>query len=358
MSSGERPCCRRAVAESGLRLRDRRAALGRGRRRAGTPAARPTARRPAAGKATKMSQDGLPALLGGGAHARRRALVGRQANKCRVYSAAQQTTRAPRAPNSAFKRCRNCPKSKPRAAAFSLSSSATASPPRKIYDRRLRWPVPRALEKNLTGRTIDAVDRRSKYLLFRVGARHAARPLRDDGKPAGFHAPSAAHDARSLRHRSRLGSHAPLSGSASVRRTAVAVFACRRASPARIARPRTVRPGVRCAATCGRATRRRKAAIKLALMDNALITGVGNIYANESLFRAGIRPTIPGVPSFATPIRPVDRRRPGNARRRDRQRRVDASQLRRTAAASPAISSSTTSSTDAKGSRAAFAALQ
>jgi formamidopyrimidine-DNA glycosylase len=27
-------------------------------------------------------------------------------------------------------------------------------------------------------------------------------------------------------------------------------------------------------------------------MDNHLVVGVGNIYANESLFRAGIRPTI------------------------------------------------------------------
>ena len=39
-------------------------------------------------------------------------------------------------------------------------------------------------------------------------------------------------------------------------------------------------------------TKRRRAAIKLALMDNHLVVGVGNIYANESLFRAGIRPTI------------------------------------------------------------------
>jgi formamidopyrimidine-DNA glycosylase len=38
-------------------------------------------------------------------------------------------------------------------------------------------------------------------------------------------------------------------------------------------------------------TKRRRAAIKLALMDNHLVVGVGNIYANESLFRAGIRPT-------------------------------------------------------------------
>lgn len=41
------------------------------------------------------------------------------------------------------------------------------------------------------------------------------------------------------------------------------------------------------------ATRRRHAAVKLALMDNRLIVGVGNIYANEALFRARIRPTIP-----------------------------------------------------------------
>ena len=28
-------------------------------------------------------------------------------------------------------------------------------------------------------------------------------------------------------------------------------------------------------------------------MDNHLVVGIGNIYANESLFRAGIRPTTP-----------------------------------------------------------------
>jgi formamidopyrimidine-DNA glycosylase len=39
-----------------------------------------------------------------------------------------------------------------------------------------------------------------------------------------------------------------------------------------------------------RATRHRRAAIKLALMDSHVVVGVGNIYANESLFRAGIRP--------------------------------------------------------------------
>jgi formamidopyrimidine-DNA glycosylase len=44
-----------------------------------------------------------------------------------------------------------------------------------------------------------------------------------------------------------------------------------------------------------RATRRRRTAIKLALMDNRLVAGIGNIYANEALFRAGIRPMTPAL---------------------------------------------------------------
>jgi formamidopyrimidine-DNA glycosylase len=38
------------------------------------------------------------------------------------------------------------------------------------------------------------------------------------------------------------------------------------------------------------AVRNRSAAIKLVLMDAHVVAGVGNIYANEALFRAGIRP--------------------------------------------------------------------
>lgn len=41
------------------------------------------------------------------------------------------------------------------------------------------------------------------------------------------------------------------------------------------------------------ASRGRSAAIKLVLMDGRIVVGVGNIYANEALFRAGIRPTAP-----------------------------------------------------------------
>lgn len=39
------------------------------------------------------------------------------------------------------------------------------------------------------------------------------------------------------------------------------------------------------------ASKRRRVAIKLFVMDSTVVVGVGNIYANEALFLAGIRPT-------------------------------------------------------------------
>src|SRR6202162_6283378 len=39
----------------------------------------------------------------------------------------------------------------------------------RLYDRRLRWPVPEDLAQRLVGRVVEKVERRSKYLLFRLG---------------------------------------------------------------------------------------------------------------------------------------------------------------------------------------------
>jgi formamidopyrimidine-DNA glycosylase len=161
-----------------------------------------------------------------------------------------------------------------------------------LYDRRLRWPVPADLNRRLAGRTIDRIDRRSKYLLLRVGdgtllvhlgmtgsIRVLTRPaprlphdhvdvVLDNGVTLRYHDPR------------RFGAMLWISGTAE-------------------AHPLLVRLGPEpfddaCNADyLWRETRKRSAAIKLALMDNHLIVGVGNIYANESLFRAGIRPTTP-----------------------------------------------------------------
>ncbi|MEW6562833.1 MAG: bifunctional DNA-formamidopyrimidine glycosylase/DNA-(apurinic or apyrimidinic site) lyase [Pseudomonadota bacterium] len=46
--------------------------------------------------------------------------------------------------------------------------------------------------------------------------------------------------------------------------------------------------------TLYQAVRKRNSPIKLLLMDNKLVVGVGNIYANEALYRAGIHPARTG----------------------------------------------------------------
>jgi len=48
-------------------------------------------------------------------------------------------------------------------------------------------------------------------------------------------------------------------------------------------------------ATFHAALRRRRAPIKQVLLAGDVVVGVGNIYASEALFRAGIRPTLPAA---------------------------------------------------------------
>ena len=160
-----------------------------------------------------------------------------------------------------------------------------------IYDRRLRWPVPATLERKLAGRRIDAIDRRSKYLLFRVGRDTLLLHLGMTGSLRAFTRapPREAHDhfdlvldsGVTLRYRDprRFGALLWLPPPAA-RHPLLASLGPEPFDPACDAR------------YLWQATRRRTAAIKLGLMDNRLIVGVGNIYANEALFRAGIRPTV------------------------------------------------------------------
>jgi formamidopyrimidine-DNA glycosylase len=61
--------------------------------------------------------------------------------------------------------------------------------------------------------------------------------------------------------------------------------------------PRLARLGVDALAASGealfRASRGRRAAVKALLLDQSLFAGVGNIYADEALFHAGVRPARP-----------------------------------------------------------------
>ena len=161
-----------------------------------------------------------------------------------------------------------------------------------IYDRRLRWSVPRWLPARVAGRTVDAVHRRSKYLLFRFsldtllvhfGMTGSLRAFIDSPQRRRHdHVDIVLDSGVTLRYHDprRFGAMLWLPPPAEAH-----------ALLARLG-PEPFDPG--CDADyLWRATRRRTTAIKLALMDNHLVVGIGNIYANESLFRAGIRPTTP-----------------------------------------------------------------
>jgi len=162
----------------------------------------------------------------------------------------------------------------------------------QVYDRRLRWPVPGDLQLHLVGRSIDRVDRRSKYLLFRLGLDTLLVHLGMTGSLRVFHTlpPRRAHDhvdltmegGVTLRYNDprRFGAILWLPGGEPEHALLASLG------------PEPFDPAFD-APYFWRETRRRTAAIKLALMDNHLVVGVGNIYANEALFRAGIRPTTP-----------------------------------------------------------------
>ncbi len=161
-----------------------------------------------------------------------------------------------------------------------------------IYDPRLRWPVPGDLRKRLEGRVVEEVSRRSKYLLFHVENGSLLVHLGMTGSlTVHAHAPPRRpHDHVDIvfHDGSRLRYHDP-------RRFGAMLWAPDPALAHPLLRdlgPEPFDPAFD-AEYFWRATRRRSAAIKLALMDSRLVVGVGNIYANESLFRAGIRPNTP-----------------------------------------------------------------
>ena len=158
----------------------------------------------------------------------------------------------------------------------------------EVRERRLRKPISSDFESRLVGRRIEAIDRRGKYLLLSL----------DDGAILLVHlgmsgsltlAPDDAvfepHDHVRLRFASELaltfndprrfglmqvGNLEDLSELQNVGIDPLAVKWS--------------------AAEWRNAVRGRRLPIKNLLMDQRLLAGIGNIYASEMLYRAGIRP--------------------------------------------------------------------
>lgn len=157
-----------------------------------------------------------------------------------------------------------------------------------VRERRLRWPVPEALDAELPGQEVRSVVRRAKYLLFDTSAGTAMMHLGMSGSVRIIESdePAGKHDhvdirfcnGKSLRFRDprRFGSllwsqdphdHALL----------------------RDLGPEPLSADFDGAYLWARA-RGRKVSIKQFIMNASIVVGVGNIYASEALFLAGIHP--------------------------------------------------------------------
>jgi formamidopyrimidine-DNA glycosylase len=142
--------------------------------------------------------------------------------------------------------------------------------------------------RRLAGRTVKAVHRRGKYLLVDCGDGHLILHLGMSGSlrvlPPGT--PAGKHDHFDLLLGDRiLRLRDP-------RRFGAVLWAPGDAMSHKLLAHLGVEPLSRDldAARLRAMTRGRRTAIKLFLMDARHIVGVGNIYASESLFRAGVDP--------------------------------------------------------------------
>lgn len=158
-----------------------------------------------------------------------------------------------------------------------------------VRNGALRWPVPAALPAAVTGQTIRAVSRRAKYLLVDCGTGTLLVHL---GMTGHLRVDPAADPPRKHDHVELLLDHGRSLRFNDSRRFGALLWTPD--DPLLHPLLGTLGPEPFDDAfdgpyLAGRATGR-AVAVKPFLMDAKIVVGVGNIYASEALFRAGIDP--------------------------------------------------------------------
>jgi formamidopyrimidine-DNA glycosylase len=158
-----------------------------------------------------------------------------------------------------------------------------------VHEPRLRWPVAADMPALVKGQAVSAVRRRAKYLLIDLERGSLLLHLGMSGslRVMSTATPRLTHDhldleldsGRTLRFNDprRFGSLHYVTGDP-LEHPLLSKLA-----------PEPLEEAFD-APYLHRVTRRRSVAIKLLIMNSQLVVGVGNIYASEALFRAGIRP--------------------------------------------------------------------
>ena len=175
-------------------------------------------------------------------------------------------------------------------------------PGRKITNvrwsnKRLRTPIPRKLLKeSIEGQSVQAIDRRAKYLLFRMASGSVLiLHLGMTGKIGLFEraAPGARHDHLGL----LLDNGMEMRFNDSRRFGTILAWPAEQA--VELEEQFSATKGIEpfsdefTPAALQQLAAKRRQPVKNFLMDSRLIAGIGNIYANETLFAAGIHPQTP-----------------------------------------------------------------
>lgn len=155
-----------------------------------------------------------------------------------------------------------------------------------VRDRRLRWPIPEDLDVRLSGQRIVLVERRAKYLLINAEVGTLISHLGMSGNlrlvEAGL--PALKHEHVDIELESGLA----------LRYTDPRRFGAMLWSNDPLNHELLIRLGPEPLTDLFdgerlfQLSRGRSMAVKPFIMDNAVVVGVGNIYATEALFAAGI----------------------------------------------------------------------
>ncbi|MDD9889848.1 MAG: bifunctional DNA-formamidopyrimidine glycosylase/DNA-(apurinic or apyrimidinic site) lyase [Gammaproteobacteria bacterium] len=158
-----------------------------------------------------------------------------------------------------------------------------------VRQKKLRWEIPDTLPAELPGHSFNHIDRRGKYLLLHskkgiliihLGMSGSLRIVAQDS-------PAGKHDHVDI----------VLQGGKVLRYTDPRRFGCMLWEQAPVeSHPLLIKLGPEPLTKdfdykhLFKVSRGRSAAVKTFIMDSKVVVGVGNIYANEALFMAGINP--------------------------------------------------------------------
>lgn len=157
----------------------------------------------------------------------------------------------------------------------------------RVHQKQLRWPVPEDVFQ-LEGKQIVSISRRAKYLIIEVDIGGVILHLGMSGnlRVVDKKTPLKKHDHIEIE----------LTSGKVLRLNDPRRFGACLWQPYGEVHPSLTKLGpepltkVFNAQYLFEKSRNKQTAIKQFLMDNAVVVGVGNIYANESLFKAGIHP--------------------------------------------------------------------